>query len=203
VTLTVHATQPLACPLWCVEEHTQLDRTHWGPSRAVPSADPTLTAGAALRQDPDGRPVISLDVGHDTLTADGARQYAALLLELADQLAGGSAMTRERQAQVRNAGKASLPALGVTVRLSDSVNVGATYRSGTVVGYGVVAPREFPVPVEIDAYAVLLVSLPDGVAAWSADRCAEQLPEPLTPRPGNACDEAWANVARDAAGGPR
>jgi hypothetical protein len=88
VTLTVHATQPPACPAWCVEEHTGPDRTHWSDGHGVQSADASLTIGAALRQDPDGRPVIALDVQHDTLTADGACQYAALLLELAGQLAG-------------------------------------------------------------------------------------------------------------------
>src|SRR5689334_6025612 len=109
-----HATQTPACPAWCTEEQrTGLDRTHWGDSHGVTSADATLTVGAALRQDPDGAPVISLDVAHDTLTADGARAYATLLLELAAQPTG--------------------PALGATVQLSDQVNIGARFRSGTVV----------------------------------------------------------------------
>lgn len=152
MTPAVHATDPArTCPTWCVEEHTGLDRTHWGDAHAVPSADPTLTVGAALRQDPDAAaPVIALDVQHDTLTPDGARAYAALLLELAGQLAG--------------------PALGVTVRLSDEVNIGAPFRSGTVVDYGTVTPVHFPVPVDVPSYPVVLVSGPDSVAAWSLDR---------------------------------
>jgi hypothetical protein len=150
VTLTVHATQPPACPSWCREDHTGPDLTHWGEAHAVPSADPTLTVGAALRQDPDGQPVIALDVAHDTVTPDGAIAYAMLLLELADQ---------------------DRPTLGATMRLSDSVNVGATFRSGPVVGHGTVSPEHFPVPVDMPAYPVVLVAGPDGsVVAWSADR---------------------------------
>jgi hypothetical protein len=54
VTATTHATDTPTCPQWCVEDHTGLDVTDWGQARGVPSADATLTVGAALRQDPGG-----------------------------------------------------------------------------------------------------------------------------------------------------
>ncbi len=205
-----HATQPPTCPAWCAEDHTGPDRTHWGTAHGVPSADPTLTVGATLRQDPDGRPVVSLDFGHDTLTPDGARAYAELLVELADQLAplvaavyaAGPEVVRDFRAAADDAidvlacstgqprawaaahadlepvaagilsdlANRGRPALGATVQLSDRVNVGAPFRSGPVVGYGTVTPEHFPVPVDMPAYPVVLVSGPDSVAAWSLDR---------------------------------
>jgi hypothetical protein len=71
------------------------------------------------------------------------------------------------------------PALGATVQLSDRVNIGARFRTGTVVGYGTVHPDRFPIPADLPAYPVVLVVGPDGTAdAWNLDRIAtaEQLP---------------------------
>jgi hypothetical protein len=65
------------------------------------------------------------------------------------------------------------PGLGATVRLSDRVNVGARFRTGSVVGYGTVHPDRFPIPADLTAYAVVLVASPDGTLdVWSLDRIA-------------------------------
>ena len=118
-----------------------------------------IGAGIAAKLAANGHPVVLADVIDEVeataaaLRAEG-HDARAIRLDVADEQA-----------------VAALPiALGATVRLSDEVNVGAPFRSGTVVGYGTVTPEHFPVPADLPAYPVVLVSGPDSVAAWSLDR---------------------------------